>query len=130
MRTSPWRAAYSSFRFQRRFPHRCFGPVQRGLGVDEGILVLYDGLILNGQPFAQKGELRGQPLYAGVHVLDARCCQLKLALRQPDLLAKGGDRGTAFVDGFSGSSPIRLCQTQGLVALGNLRLRVFHARLS
>ena len=83
---------------------------------------MLDALFLQTQLIIQQRQLGGKTGHAGVHVLDANRGQFEPALRQLDLLAKGDDGSFAGINGFPGSVPVGLCQTQGLIALVDLRL--------
>ena len=90
---------------------------------------MLNALLLQAQLVIQQCQLGSQSGHAGVHVLDAHRGQLEPALRQLDLLAEGDDGGPAGINGFSGSIPVGLCQTQGLTALVDLRLCASDRRL-
>ena len=83
---------------------------------------MLNALLLQAQLVIQQRQLGGETGHAGVHVLDANRGQFEPALRQLDLLAKGDDGSFAGINGFPGSVPVSLCQTQGLIALVDLRL--------
>ena len=86
------------------------------------ILVLLNALLLQAELVIQQRQLGGKAGHAGVHVLDANRGQFEPALRQLDLLAESNDGGLTGINGFPGSVPVGLCQTQGLIAPVNLRL--------
>ena len=83
---------------------------------------MLNALLLQAQLVIQQRQLGGETGHAGVHVLNARRGQLEPALGQIDLLAEGDDGGLAGINGLSGCVPVGLCQTQGLIALVDLRL--------
>ena len=83
---------------------------------------MLNALLLQAQLVIQQRQLGGETSHAGIHVLNARRGQLELALGQIDLLAKGDDGGLAGINGLSGGIPVGLCQTQGMIALVDLRL--------
>ena len=93
------------------------------------ILILLNALLLQTQLVIQQRQLGGETGHAGVHVLNARRGQLEPALGQSDLLAEGDDGGLAGINGFPGGVPVGLCQTQGLIALVDLRLCASDRRL-
>ena len=93
------------------------------------ILILLNALLLKAQLIIQQRQLGGKTGHAGIHVLNARRGQLEPALGQLDLLAEGNDGGLAGINGLSGSVPVGLCQTQGLIALVDLRLCASDRRL-
>ena len=78
----------------------------------KGILILGDGVFLQGELFTEHGQLGRKPSNAAVHILDSDCCQLEFALSKADLLAEGGDRSPALLNGLSGGIPIGLSQRQ------------------
>ena len=137
------------FDLRSRRRHGGSGPIQRGFRVDDRVVCLTDFLrvvgLLRGfelllcalqsrlvlrEASALQIELFGEqrlfgrkPRDAGIQLFDAHGGELEAALGQGDLLAEGGDGSAALVDGLSRRVPIRLRQTQRLVAAGDLRLR-------
>ena len=93
------------------------------------ILILLNALLLQAQLVIQQRQLGSETGHAGVHVLNARRGQLEPALGQINLLAEGDDGGLAGINGFPGSVPVGLCQTQGLIAPVDLRLCASDCRL-
>ena len=98
------------------------GGCQLFLRAPQRILILLNALFLQAQFVIQQRQLGSETGHAGVHVLNARRGQLEPALGQLDLLAASDDGSLAGINGFPGSVPVSLCQTQGLIALVDLRL--------
>ena len=65
--------------------------LQLAVGSGEGAFVLRDGVLLEGQPPFQRGELGTQACSGLLKALDTRSSQLELALRLRDLLVHRAD---------------------------------------
>ena len=102
------------------------GRLQLLLRSCQRLFVFSNALFLQNKFFPEQRQLRRQPFCAFIEIFDSRRSQLKTALRHLHLLADGHQSRFAFFDCFASRIPAGFCQSQGFVALVDLRLRYLY----